>query len=143
MGVSIRFDARMLKSEVSDILDRKIKSLTSNQELYNELSRLFYTYAISYMPEDTGALKMVGQGYSSRSGYYRRPNGTIGGHHGIEFDAVEERPKSDVHYAGPVLRRIFGDPVSQGVMDEMMSDGSWDAFCEEATPIIAEALNNG
>lgn len=142
MAISVRIDASALKSEVANILDRKVRSITSNQDLYNELSRLFYTYVISYLPEDTGALKMIGQGYA-KNGYYRRPKGTIGGHHGIEFDAVEERPNGDRYYAEPVLRRIFGANVSEGVMNMMMSDGSWKKFCEEAAPIISEAMNNG
>lgn len=146
MAVSIRFDANQLKADIADKIEGKVKGLTTNQQLYNELSEIFYTYIIKYLPKDTGALKMTGAGYAKndKHHYYRYPAGTIGGHHGVEFDAIEERPHSLHHYAYGVMSKVFDNlDVREGVMDAMMADGSWDEFCEKAAPIIARYMNNG
>ena len=141
-SISITFDARQLKSEVREYVNRKLPSLKANHELYVRILELFYTYVIAYLPEDTGALKMVGEGYA-KNGYFRTFHGNIGkGHHGLEFDAVEERPKGDRHYAGVVFSKIFGGTASSDIVDMMMSDGSWDEFVEEAKDIIVEYMNN-
>lgn len=143
-AVSVSFNANQLKRDVAEILQRKVDALTTNVALKDRLQELFYVYVIQLadFPEQTGALKLKGEGYV---GSYRRvPGGSWKGHHGIEFDAYEIRPnKPNKHYASMVLERVFGDPVSQGFIDNMMSEGLWDEFCEAAAPIIAEAMNNG
>lgn len=142
-SVSISFNANQLKREVSKILDKKVKAVTKDPNLKERLQRLYYTYVIqlSDFPEVTGALKLKGGG-KAPNGYMRYSSGSWGGHHGIEFDAYEERPNYNRHY-GFILREIFGDPVSQGMLDAMIEEGLWEQFCNEAAPIIAEYMNNG
>lgn len=146
MAVSVSFGANQLKKDVFEIIGKKVDALTTNDDLRVKLQRLFYTYAIQLkdFPEDTGALKLKGAGYATHDshGYYRRPAGSWSGHHGIEFDAIEERTNKNHHY-GEALKKFFGDPVSQGMIDAMMCEGLWDDFVHEAAPIIAEAMKHG
>jgi len=142
--ISVSFNANQLKADVKEILGRKVRALTTDASLKTELQELFYTYVIKLknFPEDTGALKLKGGGYSEKSGYDRYSVGSWGGHHGIEFGAYEDR-NGKIHYYTEVLRKIFGKPVSEGFIDDMMAEGLWKEFCEKAAPIIARYMNNG
>lgn len=143
MSVSIRFDAKQLKSDVATILNRKVDAITTNKNLYTELLELYYTYIVGLMPRDTGALQGNGEGKPLHGGYDRFPKITISPGHGIETNPYEARPDGKVYYGRMALERVFGDDIAQEMQSILMQSGKWAEFCKEAAPLIAEAMNNG
>ena len=145
--IQLRFDARQIKSEVNQILKHKVRGITTNTELYDNLLEGFY--AIVIQPSlykagyDTGAFSEARSGISEKSGYFRHGYKTISPHHGIERDAIEERPKGDRHYFAPVFRRVFG-------IEEANGAEAWDAvqssikndYLKYAKREITRSMNN-
>lgn len=143
--VSFRFNANQFKNSLNRVLENKIQNVTTDEALYNSLLELFYTYAIKYFPEDTGALKGIGSGIGKNPHYERVPHITIKSHHGIETNPEEKRPSGSVFYGKMALARIGIDDMSVGesIQDMMMSNGEWEKFCMQAKELILRSMKNG
>lgn len=141
-AVSIRFDARQLKEQIQESLDKKVKAVTSNRDIYTELLELYYTYIVDFFPEDTGALKGVGSGIG-KNGYERWPSITINASDGIRTNPREDRPNGSVRYGRMALERVFGDNISAEIFDMLISSSKWPKFCKEAEEILTRGMNDG
>ena len=141
--VSFRFNANQLKNSLNQVLENKIQSVTTDNDVYQRLLEIFYTYAIKYFPEDTGALKGIGSGRGHNSSYERIPHITISPHHGIETNPEELRPSGSVFYGRAALSRVVGDAdnIAVAIQDMMIDNGDWEKFCEEAKEIIVGKMN--
>lgn len=118
MEVQLRFNANQIKQELKDQLDLRVKSLKSgNEEMYDELLNAFYDEIIEpgliSGGYDTGAFSEAKSGTSDRTHYHRYGVKTISPHHGIERDAVEERPGKDNHYFRGLFSKIFGVDMNE------------------------------
>ncbi len=143
MEVRFRIDARDFKNDVQEILDRKIKGITTNTELYDTISNILVGYIKNYLPVDTGALRYQAAGESDKSGYFREGYLEVSKSHGIVWDAIEHRPKEFKHYAGYVIGRVLGmQPGFTGaeIKEAMMENGDWEAFLSDCEPYLIEAF---
>lgn len=144
-GISMRIDARKFRSDVSELLDRKIRGITSNTNAYDEISRLLVRYLKDSISDkyDTGALVDQKHGYSDKTGYYREGYLEVSKSHGILWDAYEDRPSGFRHYAQAVIGKALGihDGVNgENVREAMMSNGTWEEFLAECEPILIKYL---
>lgn len=143
MEVRFRINARDFKNDIQEILDRKIRGITTNTELYDTLSHILVGYIKSYLPIDTGALRDQGSGESSKSGYFREGYLEVSKSHGIVWDAIEHRPNEFKHYASFVIGRVLGMQGSingDDIMEAMMANGDWENFLNDCTPYIIKAF---
>lgn len=144
MEVRFRIDARDFKKDVQEILDRKIRGITTNTELYDTISNILVDYIRAYLPVDTGALRDQSAGESSKSGYFREGYLEVSKSHGIVWDAIEHRPTDFRHYAGYVIGRVLGMQAGftgEDIKDAMIANGDWESFLHDCEPYLIEAFN--
>ena len=138
------FNARKANRELADVLKGKLRSVTQDSKIHKALLEKYYTLAINFFPEDTGALKGTGSGYSRVKKYERIPHVTISSHHGIEIDPVEIQPNgSQKHYAVPALCMTFGvekEELTQAINEAVENSAYWDDFIVYARRYITEAM---
>ncbi len=143
MEVKFRINAREFRKDVQEILDKKIKGITTDTEVYDTISEILVGYIKEYLPVDTGALRDQNAGESEKSGYFREGYLEISKSHGIVWDAFEHRSKDFKHYAGYVIGQVLGMQSGwngDDIRDAMMANGDWDAFLEECEPYLIEAF---
>lgn len=143
MEVRFRIDAKAFKDDIQERLDKKIRGITTNTELYDTLSQILVDYIKDYLPVDTGALRDQDAGMSTETGYFREGYLEVSKSHGIVWDAIEQRPNEFKHYASFVIGRVLGMQGSWNgadIMEAMMARGDWDKFLKDCTPYILEAF---
>lgn len=144
MEVRFRINARDFKNDVQEILNRKIRGITTDTKLYDDVSNLLVDYIRAYLPVDTGALRDQSAGESSKSGYFREGYLEVSKSHGIVWDAIEHRPTDFRHYTGYAIGHALGlTPNFNGddVRDAMIKNGDWEAFIKDCEPYIIEAFD--
>ena len=144
-GVTIRFDARELKRDLQEMLDFKVRSVTTNPEVYNQLLWAYAEALQDVLPVDTGALAYGSTGISK---YDTLREGDI---HttskGLVYDPVEyyvRKRNSGGGFAGDVVERHYGC-VAKRYSDkvaEREDEGTWEYFVEKAQEILVEGMNN-
>ena len=143
MEIRFRIDAKDFKNDVQEILDRKIRGITTDTRLYDTISNILVSYIKDYLPVDTGALRDQAAGESSKSGYFREGYLEVSKSHGIVWDALEHRPREFRHYASFVIGRVLGLQAGWTALDlknAMEENGDWDAFIHECEPYLIEAF---
>lgn len=126
MSVKINIDVRQLKSDIKDILDRKIGAVTSDSMIYDQVMGAIWEgmQMSGELPVDSGALE-AGEGthYPTKT-QWRDSNGRIHNHIGypriglthttfhsrsatLQIDPYEIRPSKEVHYAEYKQDEIF------------------------------------
>ena len=141
--VRVRVDAKQMTSEIQEILNRKVKHLHDDAEIYDEIYHIYYRYVRDIMPKDTGALRGIGGGRPQRGHYVRHPNLTISAEDGIVTDPYEDTPKGERHYARHALERVFGENIAEEMFMRLQETGRIHDFVQEIAPIIARGMNNG
>lgn len=145
MEVRFRIDAREFKRDVEEILDRKIRGINADTELYDTISRILVGYIKTYLNTkiDTGALRNQGAGESEKSGYFREGYLEISKSHGIIWDAFEHRPKEFRHYAEIVIGEVLGMQkgwTGADIREAMIANGDWYNFLRDCEPYLVKAF---
>lgn len=146
MDVQMRIDANQVKAELNKALNTKIRSIYPNEAVQSEILHLWYDeYIYPFLDlEDTGAFRNASRGVSEKTKYFRHGTKTISPHHGIERDAIEERPNGPHSYFAPLAsqRLLLGgaEPNGKNIYNAMhRSDKK--AFLMQIKQILTGSMN--
>lgn len=147
-SVSVRFDARQLKRDIYEQMDTKVKAVTTDSVLYEELLWALKDTLVDYLPIDTGALAKgveVQGAVSSKDGTYVDKKGRV--HHRtnyprygnirvhareLVYNPYEDRPAGPEYYASRAFFMQSEDPVYDAQTDPR--------FIERAHELIMERM---
>lgn len=127
-SITVRFDAKYLKDEILRVVDTKVKGVTTNSEVYNDLLWSFQEAMARVLPKDTGALAYGVSGVSEKNGKTR-----IGDIHttskGLVYNPIEiQHDNSDVHYGGYVIKP---EHIASASIDPMFLKDAQDIILRE------------
>lgn len=114
-SVYVTFDARQLKSDVGDILDRKIRAVRSDEGVYFNILEIMADLSEQYVPKKTGALRSSAeptkQGLRYRAINENSYDGKGYNYAGIQWDNDEydhTSPESD-HWVNVMLAERYDE----------------------------------
>lgn len=143
-SVQFKIDAKQFRQDLSDLIDRKTRGITTDRGLYRNLGELLVREHIApYMSVDTG-VSSEGKGFiqSQKSGYYRE--GYLAFSKGIDWVAYEHRPNGPHSYIQYAVARAIGvdpnDITGSTVRDALIYLGEWDKFLQNAKPLVLESM---
>lgn len=146
-SLKFRVDAAAFREDMSNVLKKKAKGITSSYELYDAVSWKLVNYIRQFLPEDTGALAFQKSG-QAKNGLDREGYLEVSKAHGIDWTAIEHRKNGDAEYAKPVIGKYLGihgveEFTGADIQSRFEELGIWDEFLEDCKPLIVKAMKNG